>query len=223
MRNRRSAHRRGLLLAAGAAATAVALVAGFGATAHAATLFGDDFGDGNADGWSKSGGTWTVSSGELTQSATGSELARQFAGNTAWTDYQVQARVKPVAYGANGLVGIAARASSSTKMYRLALFSGGRAELQAVNGSQISSLGSASVAVGTGTWATLRIEASGTTIRGFVNGTQVGSGTDSMEDNGRVALVTAYAAATFDDVVASDNGSTPTTPPTTTAPPTTPP
>jgi hypothetical protein len=106
-----------------------ALAAGTMTSAFAATVYSDTFSDGDAAGWSKSGGTWAVADGAFTQSSTSSELARQFAGQTAWTDYQVQARVRPTGFGSSGaLVGIAARASSSTKMYRLALLGSGRAD-----------------------------------------------------------------------------------------------
>ncbi|TNH30860.1 pectate lyase, partial [Micromonospora orduensis] len=222
MQERRLPGRRPLLLAVGAGVTVAALAAGM-TSAFAATVFSDDFNDGDTSGWSKSGGTWTVGSGVLNQSNAGSELARQFAGQTSWTDYSVQARVRPVSFGSSSaLVGLAARSTSSTKMYRLALLGSGRAELQAVNGSSITAIGSASLGVSTGTWYTLRIETSGSTIRGFVNGTQIASGSNSLAGAGRIGLVTAYASGGFDDVlVDSSGGGTPTTPPTT-PPPTTP-
>nr|WP_225854071.1 pectate lyase [Micromonospora sp. ALFpr18c] len=157
----------------------------------------------------------------LNQSNAGSELARQFAGQTSWTNYSVQARVRPASFGSSGaLVGLAARSTSSTKMYRLALLGSGRAELQAVNGSSITAIGSASLGVSTGTWYTLRIESSGSTIRGFVNGTQIAAGSNSLSGAGRIGLVTAYASGGFDDVVVdSSGGGAPTTPPTSTPPP----
>ena len=55
-------------LAAVAAAAALALplsVVGMN-LAFAETLFGDTFDDGNADGWSKSGGSWSVAGGAYT-------------------------------------------------------------------------------------------------------------------------------------------------------------
>ncbi|RLP99531.1 pectate lyase [Micromonospora sp. CV4] len=220
MQKRRLPGRRPLLLTVGAGATVAALAVGM-TSAFAATVFTDDFNDGNTSGWSKSGGTWTVDgSGVLNQSNAGSSLARQFAGQTSWTNYSVQARVRPVSFGSSSsLVGLAARSSSSTKMYRLALLGSGRAELQAVNGSSITSIGSASLGIGTGSWYTLRIEASGSTIRGFVNGAQIAAGSNSLVGAGRIGLVTAYASGSFDDVaVDSAGGGTPTTPP----PPTTP-
>jgi pectate lyase len=222
-----------VLAVAGAGLTALALAVGVTTGAHAATLFSDDFDDGNADGWSKSGGDWSVvtdGSPAYRQGNAGSELARAFAGQTSWTDQQVQARVKPLSFnGTNRVVGIAARVESSTRMYRLALTNANRAELQVVNGSSVTVLGSASLTVATGTWYTLRLEAAGGTIRGFVDGAAVGSGPSGAYAAGRIALVTAYASAVFDDVRVDSPGTTPpttappTTAPPTTAPPTTPP
>jgi pectate lyase len=222
-------HRRGLLLAAGAACTAVVITLGVVAPASAATLYSDNFDDGNTSGWSKSGGDWTVvSDGSPTvqQGNNGSELARNFAGDTGWTSYQLQARVKPMSFnGSNRLVGIALRSESATRMYRLALINANRAELQVVNGSSVTVLGSASLTVSANTWYTLRITANGSSISGTVNGASVGSASNSAYGAGRIALVTAYASARFDDVSVDTVGSTPPTSNPTTPPnnPTTPP
>ncbi|RKR88909.1 pectate lyase [Micromonospora pisi] len=228
---RRSIRRRGVLVALGAGAVAVVMAVGMTTAAQAATLFSDNFNDGNADGWSKSGGDWSLvtdGTSAYRQGNSGSELARAFAGQTSWTDYQVQARVKPLAFnGSNRVVAIGSRSNSATRMYRLALINNGRAELQAVNGSSITVIGSAAVSVSTGTWYTLRLEATGSTIRGFVNGSQIGSGSNSAQTAGRIALVTSYASAVFDDVSVDSGGTTPPTNPPTTGPtagpPTTPP
>jgi pectate lyase len=208
-RTRQTAPVRRLLLAAIAAVgMVVAAVVALAPSASAATLLSDNFEDGNADGWSKSGGTWAVvadGSQAYRQSNVGSELARAFGGSTSWTNYTVQARVKPLAFDGSGrFVGISARTSGATKFYRLALLNSNRAELQAVNGSSVTVIGGVSRTVSTGTWYTLRIEVSGTTIRGFVDNAQVASGTNTMEDNGRIALQTFHATASFDDVLVSD-------------------
>jgi pectate lyase len=201
-----------------AGATVVATVAVFAAvipSASAATLFSDDFQDGNNSGWSKSGGEWAVvtdGSLALRQSKLDSELARQFAGSTSWTNYSVQARVKPLAFdGSARYVGIAARASGSTTFYRLALLNTNRVELQAVNSGSVTVLGAVSRTVSTGTWYTLRINVSGTSISGFVDGAQVGSASNSMEDAGRIGLQTFHATASFDDVLVSDSTTSPPT------------
>ncbi|HEX8630584.1 MAG TPA: pectate lyase [Catenuloplanes sp.] len=215
-------------------AVAVATVAAAAAavivpSASAATLFGDTF-EGGGAGWSKSGGTWTVvqdGSRVFRQANADSELARVFAGKPAWTDYAVVARVKPLALRGAGLVGVAARATGSSSMYRLALVGTGRVELQVVKGGATTVVGSAPLTAAVGTWYTLKLEASGTTLRGFVDGRLVAAGSASLSMTGRVGLITARASASFDDVavdtVAPPPPTGPTGKPTTgpTAPPTT--
>lgn len=191
-----------------AVATVIAGVA-LASTANAATLFADDFEDGNASGWSKSGGDWSVvsdGSQVLQQSKPDSELARQFAGSSGWTSYTVQARVKPTGFDGSGTyAGIAARAAGSTKMYRLVLINTNRAELQYHNGSSVTVIGGANLTVSTGTWYSLQITLSGSSISGFVNGIQVGSGSDNAIGSGRIALLTFHATARFDDVLVTDS------------------
>ncbi|GAA2695104.1 pectate lyase [Actinoplanes palleronii] len=189
--------------AAGAAGAVTALVAVLVPNASASTSFDANFEDG-ASGWTKSGGTWAVvtdGSKVYQQSKTDSEIARVFAGETSWADYSVQAKVKGVKLG-TGLAGVAARASGSSTMYRLALLGAGKAELQAVKGSAVSVLGSATVS-GLTAWHTLRIDASGSTIKGYVDGTAIGSGTGVLPGTGRIGLITSFASAEFDDVVVS--------------------
>ncbi|WP_305785490.1 family 16 glycoside hydrolase [Symbioplanes lichenis] len=200
-----------LVLGAAAVLTAVAVT-----QAQAATVFTADFESG-ASGWSKSGGTWTVTadgSQTLRQTNATSENARDFAGDTAWTDYTLSARVKPLSLGGNGFAGLLARAKSSTTFYRLALLPGNQVQLQAVNSGNVTVLGSASRTVAPGTWYTLSLAVSGSTITGSVDGTPVGSATSSVAASGRIGLQTAYSTAGFDDVTVSTGGSAePTTPP----------
>ncbi len=199
----------------------LALALTFGAVvlsqnAFAATVFSDTFEDGNSDGWSKSGGDWSVGtdgSRVLTQTKTSTDNARQFAGSTSWTDYSVTARVKPLSLGSGGHVGLLARSTGATVYYRLALRPGNSVQLQAVNGSTVTVLGSVTRTVSTGTWYTLGIETSGSTIRGLVDGTVIASATSSAIGNGRIGLQTAYSSASFDDVAVVTGGTpTPTTP-----------
>jgi pectate lyase len=207
-----SVRRRRLVFAA---ATVAAVVAGVAAVAVpnavAATLFSADF-EAGASGWSKSGGDWSLTadgSQTFQQSNTGTDRARQFAGSTGWTNYSVQARVKPLAFGTGGIAALASRVASSTRMYRLALTGANRVELQYMNGSTVTVLAAASRTVATGTWYTLRIDASGSTIAGYLNGTLVGSATSTAGTAGRIGLFTGFASARFDDVLVSDSATTP--------------
>ncbi|MEV4627281.1 pectate lyase [Micromonospora sp. NPDC049523] len=218
-------------LVTGAVAALIAGTIGFSHTAQAATVFGDNFEDGNTSDWSKSGGTWAVvadGSQTVRQSNAGSENARFFNGSTGWTAYTVQARVKPLSLGSGGHVGLLARASGSTTFYRLALLPGNQAQLQAVKGSTVTIIGGVSRTVATGTWYTLAIEVNGTTVRATVDGAQIAQGSSSVSAAGRIGLQTVYASAAYDDVSVTTSGTTPPTanptttpnnPPTTSAPP----
>lgn len=202
----RSSHRyRRILKVSAATAIAMALVLATGHVALAAAIvFSDDFSDGNSNGWSKAGGSWSVvtdGSAALRQSNATTGEARAYAGSSTVTDLVVQARIKAISIGSDGFVALAARQQSSTNAYRLALYGNGQAQLQAVKGSTITVLGSGASTVAVGTWATVRVEATGTQLRGYVNGTLVASGTSTMYANGKVGVATYHASASFDDVV----------------------
>jgi hypothetical protein len=200
---------------AGAGGLVALVTAGLALTvtsAQAATVFSANFESGSTSGWSKSGGTWSVvadGSQTLRQSNAGSENARELAGDAAWTDYTVTARVKPLSYSSDGFAGLLARAKSSTTFYRLALLPG-QAQLQAVNSGSVTVLGTAARTVSTGTWYTVSLSVTGTTITGSVDGATVGSGTSSVSATGRIGLQTGYASAGFDDVTVTTGGTTPT-------------
>ncbi|MBB5874231.1 hypothetical protein F4553_007665 [Allocatelliglobosispora scoriae] len=202
-----------LVIGAVIAVTAASVV--LGQNAFAATVFSDDFEDGNADGWSKSGGDWSVvtdGSKALRQTKATTDNARQFAGSTSWTNYTVSASVKPLSYGSGGFVALLARSTGSTTFFRLALLPGNTVQLQAVNSGAVTVLGSASRSTATGTYYTLAIEANGSTIRGLVNGAQVASASSSLTATGRIGLQTAYSTASYDTVVVTTGTTTPPSP-----------
>lgn len=218
--------RRALLAAALAGAVAAALVVSGVPSAHAATLFGADF-TGGASGWTRSGGSWSVvtdGSAVYRQSGTGSD-ARALAGSGSWTDYTVEARVKPTAFnGSARHAGVIARAQSTSAYYYLALTNTGEVRLGRRGSGGHTTLASASATVSAGTWYRLRLEAAGTTLRGFVDGRLVATAADSAYSAGTVGLATYYSSASFDDVLVTDSaGPTPTTtaptPGVTTSPP----
>jgi pectate lyase len=191
---------------------AAAATVGVSQLAYADTLYSANFENGSISDWSKSGGTWAVvsdGSQVAQQSNATSENARLFAGSTSWTAYTVTARVKPTSLGSGGLAGLLARASGSTTFYRLALMPGNLMQLQAVNGSSVTVLGQASRTVSTGTWYTLSLTVSGSTISGSVDGSSLGSASNTLVSAGRIGLQTLYSSANFDDVtVSSGSGST---------------
>jgi hypothetical protein len=175
------------------------------------TLFSDDFESGSASGWSESGGAWSVvsdgGSRVLRQTNPTPGLSRVFNGDTGWADYSLQAQVKPLSFGSPGLAGVTARSGGATTYYRLALTSDGHAVLQTYAGSSsVTTLGSAALSVATGTWYALRIDVSGSTVTGYVNGQRIGSGTGTLAGTGRIGLQTNLATAEFDDVTVIAEG-----------------
>jgi hypothetical protein len=200
------------LAAAAAGVTAVGVVLAT-QVAFAETAFSATFEDGSTSGWSKSGGTWSVvtdGSKVLQQSSAGSENAREFAGDSGWTNYTVQASVKLLTLGSGGFAGLLARSSSATTAYRLALLPGNAVQLQAVNSGSVTVLGAASRSVATGTWYTLAITVNGSTISGSVNGSTVATATNTSIAKGRIGLQTAFSSANFDNVTVTTGGTTPT-------------
>ncbi|MEJ3745998.1 pectinesterase family protein [Actinomycetes bacterium KLBMP 9797] len=218
----------GVFLAAVLVASLMAAFVGFAGGAQAATVFADDFEDGNSSGWSGSGGSWSVAadgSQVLRQAGTSSD-ARFTAGTQSWAAYSVQARVKPTGWnGSNRFVALLARVQSNTSYYYLALRSNNTVELKKLVGGSSTTLDTAALSVTTNTWCTVRLDVSGTSLRGYVNGALLTEATDSQYGTGRVGVATFYGSAHFDDVVVNDAATTPptSTPPTSTPPTSTPP
>ncbi|MEU8077032.1 family 16 glycoside hydrolase [Catellatospora citrea] len=194
-------------LAAAAVAATVAAAMLYAGTANAATLFNDDFNDGNSSGWTTSGGTWSVAADGtpvLRQAGTSSD-ARARAGSTAWANYTVTARVKLTAVnGTNRFAALLARAQSNTSYYYLALRTNNTVELKKLVGGSSTTLASAAVTVTTGAWHTLSLKASGSSLQGAVDGGVTVSATDSQFATGQIGVATYNAAANFDDVLVAD-------------------
>ena len=193
--------------------TVLALIAAFVvvtvSSASAAQLFGDDFEDGNSSGWTTSGGSWSVvtdGSRAYRQAGTSSD-ARARAGTSTWTDYAVTARVRPTAFnGSNRFVAVLARVQSNTSYYYLALRSNNTVELKKLVGGSSTTLASRAMTVTAGTWYTLRLEVSGTSLRGTVNNGAALTATDTQFRSGQIGVATFYATASFDDVVVDTVG-----------------
>ncbi|GIH17848.1 right-handed parallel beta-helix repeat-containing protein [Rugosimonospora africana] len=205
----------------GAAAALIAALMTLATTAQAATAFSANFEDGSLNGWSKSGGTWSVvtdGTKVLRQAKADTDNARVFAGDSGWRDYTVQARVKPLSLGSGGLVALLGRASGSTTYYRLALGPGGVVALERVSSGAVTELGSVSQAVSTGTWYTLSLSVHGGTVSGSIDGTTVASVADSHLAAGRIGLQTSFSTAEFDDVTVDTDSGTPSPSPTIASP-----
>jgi pectate lyase len=174
-------------------------------------LFGDPFMDlsGYFDGfdagtprWTPVSGSWSVvTDGSLVyKQATNTGVARSVTGESAWTTAKIQARVKALSFtGTDNLVSLVGRYKDDGNFYQLALRPT-KIELRKVVAGAWTTIASAALTLTTGTWYTVKLEATGTTLRGLVNGSQKVSATDSSHATGRAGFGTFNAAAEFDDL-----------------------
>ncbi len=172
----------------------------------AATVFSDNFEDGNANGWSKSSGTWSVVSdgSYVFKQASTSATCYAYTGSS-WTNYTVQARVKPLSFNGSGrTVSLCARFSSTSNFYALTLSNTNTLSIQKKVGGTTSALVSKTYTVQTGTWYTLKVAVSGSSINAYVNGNLELSATDSSLASGKVGFAMINASAEFDDIVVED-------------------
>src|SRR5215831_2552886 len=185
-----------------------AILLGFGISAQT-QLFSDDFQDGNDSGWAKSGGTWAVvTDGSLAYRQSGTSAdSNARNGSPSWTNISVQARVKPISFnGADRYVGVMTRVVNSNHYYFFALQNGNRLLLGKRAGSTPIILATKSFTFSTGTFSTLRLDANGSSLTGFVNGTQQLTASDSEFTAGIIGGATFFASASFDDFLVTSIG-----------------
>ena len=196
----------GLLLAA----VVLQATAGYAQT----VLFTDNFEDGAADGWTTYQGTWsvvvdgTVDGRTYVYRQSGlSSKYRAAAGAAAWTDYVVEARVKPTGWnGSDRFASLVARFQDANNMYALALRSSNKVALLKIASGAHTALAQTAYSVALNTWYTLKLEVTGSTLRGYVNGILQVAATDSTFAAGRIGARTEYASAHFDDFVVTTGG-----------------
>jgi pectate lyase len=181
----------------------------------AATVFSEDFQDGNSSGWGTSNGSWSVvTDGTYVykQSST-STTAHAYNGTSSWTNYSVQARAKALSFNGTGrYFGIAARYSSTSQYYSLVLINSNTLQIRKRVSGANTTLATKSYTVAIGTWYTLKLVVNGTSLQGFVNGVQELSATDSSISTGRIMVTTYNASAEFDDIIVDNLGGVVNTP-----------
>jgi hypothetical protein len=131
--------------------------------------------------------------------------ARAIVG-TPLTDQIVSARVRPVAYSGGGTqdrwLGIVARYSDERNFYYLTLRSGNTLSLRKLVNGAITTLGTVPLSGAVGTNYQLRLEATGSQLRAYVNGVLTLQATDTSHLSGAGGLMTFKTAARFDDYLA---------------------
>lgn len=153
--------------------------------ATGASAFCDDFEDGNACGWTPSGGAWSVTSDGSFVYTGGGGSYNSTAGKSAWTDQTVEAKVKILGFGGSGSsyrAGIVARFAGSTNFYTLAIDAAGDVRLLRGSSSPSGASGTCDAVPSglsslTNTWIDLKLQVSGAAgnvhILTWVNGNAV--------------------------------------------------
>lgn len=167
-------------------------------------LFSDDFEDGNSIGWTNVNGTWSVvtdGTKVYKQTSTSGE-ALTYAGNSTWTNYTVESRVKLYTTASNAGSGIIGRYTDSNNYYLLRLHSGlNKVQLYKKVGGTFSLLNEVVMTINTNQWYTLRLVLSGSSLTGYVDGVQKVSATDSSLTGGCIGVRGYSQSCAVDDVV----------------------
>src|SRR5437867_2804288 len=142
--------------------------------------------------------------------------ARQFAfpifitGDSEWSGYSVEARVKPLAL--NGMAGVVFRYHTNRHYYLFALTGGNQARLalhlpleSALRVRQWKELGSAAFAYDTTRYYLLRVENEGPRIRAYIDGKLVLETQDTEVPKGKTGLI-AGGPARFQDFSVTATG-----------------
>ncbi|MBD0380848.1 right-handed parallel beta-helix repeat-containing protein [Paenibacillus sp. WST5] len=191
--------------------------------AFAANLFIDDFEDGNAIGWTTQNGAWEVvqDGGSYVYQQTSTSEGRASAGNSAWTDYSVEAKVNVSNWNGSNRAYVAGRYKDGNNFYAASLYNsnGGKLEIRKKVSGSTTTLATKDFSLATGTWYNVKLEMTGSTIRMYVNGSLELSATDSSLTSGAIGLIAYKTAAKFDQVVVSDTSGSPSPTPTATPTP----
>jgi hypothetical protein len=161
----------------------------------------DDFNDNILDGWTATNGTWSISNGEVTQSS--ALIGEQFlVWNKVASNFVFEARQIATS---GAYIGIIFRYQDINNMYMLELCTSACTanELQLwkkVAGNWIK-IASVSETTPLTQWNTLRVEANGNSIKGYLNGQLKITATDTSFSSGKFGLATAVSTTgKFDDV-----------------------
>jgi pectate lyase len=161
--------------------------------------------DNSSSWWTQTGpGLWgNSSSGDRTyfsQSSVAGD-ARAVIG-VPTDDQQVEFLVRPTTFAGTGSgdkwFGAIARYTDEFNYYYVSLRSSGSISLRKLTNRTIGVLASASMPVSVGTWYRLRLEAVGSRLRVYVNGTLMLEATDTAHARGTTGMMTYRTAAEFD-------------------------
>ncbi|MBK1877240.1 WD40/YVTN/BNR-like repeat-containing protein [Pelagicoccus mobilis] len=167
------------------------------------TLFADDFEtQPNPSPWTDTinGFSHINDSGNTVfQSDNATGTCRSYAGQSSWTDYAVEAKMKASSWGGSQ-AGLIARYSDNSNYYLLFYKpSAGTLTIQKNVGGTKTNLASEPATLNPGDFYNLKFVVSGNNLLGYLNDIMVVSATDSSHSSGRAGVNTYKQIASFDD------------------------
>ena len=185
-------------------------------TTPPATLFADDFNNSTwtQSHWTTQAGTWTATNDTYNVAGESGQYAIAYAGNSSWTNYTVESKVK----GISGLYSaqIGARLNPSTgARYALWIYPSSAGGPNIIRLAKFTSwtnwspINQASI-VTDNNWHVLRMELNGSSIKCYYDGNLVINVADSSFTTGPVTLETYESTCAYDavNVTAIGSGST---------------
>lgn len=162
----------------------------------------DDFNDGNDNGWTKYGGTWTVENGQYCISNNGS--GKSLAGDFSWSNYTVEADIRPVDTPNSGIVFRVTNPSSGADAMN-GYFAGlgdNVVVLGKMNGTW-NPITVTNFTVNRDTWYHMKVVVNGQNIKVYVNdtATPVIDVNDSSYSYGAAGVRAHYCKTYFDNFV----------------------
>jgi pectate lyase len=169
-------------------------------------LLADDFATSYPNRWQAEGGTWAQANAPqwVYEQSSLAGTARAITGVTT-QDQMVQALVKPTVFasGTERWFGLIARYVDVSNYYYVTLRTNNTISLRKLVNGTIQELDSAPLQVTAGTPYRLRLDAIGSTLHVYVNGSHVLEATDATFASGKYGLATYKTGAQFDDFLAS--------------------
>lgn len=177
------------------------------------SLLQDDFQDGNAQGWTPLGGSFSVTASGTSlvyrQTNTAGNAGALFA-NANYGDQSIQADIVPRAFdGADRWFGLVARYADASNYYYVTARSGGGIQLKKMLGGTFTNLGSAPLAVTLNQTHRLRLEAVAGHIRVLVNERPVITVRDDDISGGQPGVMMYRTRADYDNVLVNANPGAP--------------
>jgi hypothetical protein len=169
------------------------------------TLLIEDFEDNVADDWVVQAvvGDWSIVENHVYHTTytdgVSPSMAESYVGAPTWTDYSLQAKVRPISGTYAMLI---TRWQDEDNYYFMALrLNNGKVEVKRMTPTGSASLGSVNAGITAGEWYTAKFEVEGDQLRCYIDGELILTLTDDVLTWGDAGVGTLRANADFDDVL----------------------